>query len=86
MPYIKPNRREELSLDINTLAKEINFDVGELNYVVTQLCRKYLDRTPKKYTDYNSIVGVLECAKLEFYRRAAANYEDAKIKENGDVY
>ncbi len=29
---------------------------------------------------------VLETAKLEFYRRVAGPYEDAKISENGEVY
>lgn len=32
------------------------------------------------------IGGAIECAKLEFYRRVAAPYEDKKIAENGDVY
>ena len=32
------------------------------------------------------LIGVLECAKLELYRRVAAPYEDDKIDENGDVY
>ena len=32
------------------------------------------------------MVGVLECAKLELYRRMAAPYEDEKIEDNGDVY
>jgi len=31
-------------------------------------------------------VGVLECAKMELYRRVAAPYEDKKKEENGDVY
>jgi len=34
----------------------------------------------------NAIIGALECAKLELYRRVAAPYEDDKIAENGDVY
>ena len=34
----------------------------------------------------NAIIGALECAKLELYRRVAAPYEDDKIIENGDVY
>jgi len=33
-----------------------------------------------------TVTGVLECAKLELYRRIAAPYEDTKIEENGDVY
>lgn len=31
------------------------------------------------------MVGVLECAKLEAYRRIASPHEDKKIDENGDV-
>jgi hypothetical protein len=38
------------------------------------------------YAEINEVVGVLECCKLELYRRLAAPYEDTKIKENGDVY
>jgi hypothetical protein len=32
------------------------------------------------------LVGVLECAKQELYRRILIPYEDAKIELNGDVY
>lgn len=32
------------------------------------------------------MVGALECAKLELYRRIAIPYEEQKIQENGDVY
>ena len=39
-----------------------------------------------RYRDFNAAIGVLECAKLELYRRAAATYEDAKLAEHGDVY
>jgi hypothetical protein len=28
---------------------------------------------------------MLECCKLELYRKIAAPYEDIKIQENGDV-
>lgn len=33
-----------------------------------------------------SVLGAIECAKLEFYRRVAAPYETTKALENGDVY
>ncbi len=39
-----------------------------------------------RYSKINSLIGVLECAKLELYRRVAAPYENDKIDENGDVY
>lgn len=79
MPYIEGYRRE--ALDYLPQPQS----VGELNYVVTRLALQFLGDNPS-YADYNDVIGVLECAKLEFYRRAAAKYEDVKIQQNGDVY
>lgn len=58
---------------------------GELNYLVTLLCLKYLNERGEKYQTYNDILGALEGCKLEMYRRRIAPYEDKKIEENGDV-
>lgn len=61
--------------------------MGELNYVITDLLMKALeDGGGVSYTRINALVGVLECAKMELYRRVAAPYEDKKKEENGDVY
>jgi len=90
MPYIKQERRkilnEKSQLEIlgSTCQNE-----GELNFVLTMICKGYLNKFGMiKYTRLNSIIGVLECCKLEFYRRAVTPYEDLKIKEpgGGDVY
>ncbi len=59
---------------------------GELNYLITMLCKEYWDAHGPAYQTINDIVGALEGAKLEFYRRIAVPYEDTKIKQNGDVY
>jgi hypothetical protein len=60
---------------------------GELNYSITLLLLEYLEADGgPRYADYNEVIGVLECAKLELYRRMVAPYEDRKMKENGDVY
>lgn len=58
---------------------------GELNFLITSLCDRYL-KEELSYNKINEVVGVLECAKLELYRRIAAPYEDTKILEHGDVY
>lgn len=90
MPYIKGDRRavlHEKYLHHSTEdAKNNAYPVscGELNFVITKLCLQYM-MTPS-YSRLNEIIGVLECVKQEFYRRAAAPYEDKKIQENGDVY
>ena len=79
MPYILPSER--VSYDFTTPRS-----VGELNYGITLLCINYLEKNGKKYATINDIVGALEGAKMEFYRRIAAPYEDTKIMANGDVY
>ena len=66
-------------------------DAGELNYAITRTVDAYLARVAGeagrlRYAHLNEAVGVLECAKLELYRRIAAPYEDEKIAESGDVY
>jgi hypothetical protein len=82
MPYIKLNEREHL--DFYPTPKPTT--AGALNYVITQTCLRYFDQNGGRYQQINDIIGALECAKLEFYRRLAAPYEDIKIAENGDVY
>ena len=85
MPYIEKNKRKELNPSINNLSNKIS-TVGSLNYTITKLCLNFLKRSTINYTSLNEIPGVLECAKLEFYRRMICAYEDIKISENGDIY
>ncbi|MBT4120606.1 MAG: hypothetical protein HOA57_00755 [Candidatus Magasanikbacteria bacterium] len=86
MPYILQSDRERLDPKIKELAETINTDqrAGELNYTITKLLLAL--KGNGKYKDYNELMGALESAKLEFYRREIAPYEDTKIEENGDVY
>lgn len=81
MPYIIKGRRVVLDAEPRFFR-----NAGELNYVITQLCRLHLSHHGTKYDTINEVIGVLECAKQEFYRRLAAPYEDTKIQLNGDVY
>lgn len=59
---------------------------GELNYNITRLLKEYMDFHGLCYQTINDIVGALEGAKLEFYRRIAVPYETEKIEQNSDVY
>lgn len=77
MPYIRDEERAEAG-SLRT--------VGMLNYEITGLIVSYLRAHGQRYQTINDVVGVLECAKLELYRRVAAPYEDQKMTENGDVY
>ena len=87
MPYIKKQEREkweELILSILDSLEKVpdNKKEGELNYLISSILFKAY--TPS-YFNYNRVIGLLECVKQEFYRRQVAEYEDEKIKENGDI-
>lgn len=76
MPYIVQHERSEPGLQ----------NPGKLNFEITALISAYMREHGLRYQTINDIVGALEGAKLEFYRRIAAPYEDTKIAANGDVY
>lgn len=84
MPYIKPYDRA--LYDRRPISSITPETVGDLNYCITSICNNFLKAEGKSYATVNDIIGVLECAKMEFYRRVAAPYEDIKLTENGDVY
>lgn len=93
MPYIKQEDRERLASPV-----AIPQTPGELNYIISCLLVDYIeqkcnpDGKPEtiqlkpSYGLFNEILGALEAAKLEFYRRVVVPYEDEKIHDNGDVY
>jgi hypothetical protein len=81
MPYITADARARLE------AGGEPETTGELNYAITRLVDAYLVRKGNiRYANLNEVIGALECAKLELYRRVAAPYEDQKLAETGDVY
>ena len=81
MPYIPKSDRRRLWCDDADPA----CNVGELTFVLYKTCLEYLDMSGGRYCDYAECLAALEGAKLEFYRRHVAPYEDKKIAENGDV-
>ena len=83
MPYIRPEDRKKYNKVFEDLP--VPSKAGELNYLITTICSMY-SMYAIDYETINEIIGVLECLKLEFYRRLAAPYEDKKKDENGDVY
>lgn len=81
MPYIPQDRRKGLKPS----SKEYPQCGGDLNYQITCLLLDYLKFNGTAYKDYNLIMGAIEGAKLEFYRRHIVPYENQKIVDNGDV-
>ena len=90
MPYIKQEDRPSLDEAVEEVVAQINFEydnildkAGPLNYTITRIIAGLMEHV--SYKDVCVLTGVLENVKQELYRRAAADYEDLKIYENGDV-
>lgn len=86
MPYILKVQRRKATRENPT-------DVGQLNWGITKLVDDFLTMLRQESSDekvhyehMNNLIGAMECAKLEIYRRVIAPYEDTKIAANGDVY
>jgi hypothetical protein len=82
MPYIMKKAKERL---LDSGGYEEFDNIGEVNYTITTILHDYIEQKGMRYSTINDLIGVLECAKMELYRRIAVPYEDVKIKENGDV-
>jgi hypothetical protein len=81
MPYINPKTRSVFEPDVEPITE------GQLNYMIMRIIDRFMASHPKMtYAVINKVIGVLECAKLELYRRIAGPYEDKKKEENGDVF
>jgi len=93
MPYIPSQDRPAYDGLIDQLAEALAAQPadrrkGHANYVVTQLVRKAWGvhtASGESYSNYADVIGTLECAKLELYRRWVADYEDKAIQKNGDL-
>ena len=81
MPYVEKKQRSRINNGMSPPETP-----GELNYAISHICQTYMRKKQKRYSTFNDIVGALEAAKLEFYRRIVAPYEDKAIARNGDIY
>ena len=84
MPYIKEERRNVFDDFLEKLALQVCTE-GELNYCIYKLASLVIDRIGKSYSNLSMCSSAMEHAKLEWYRRKLAPYEDKKIEENGDI-
>lgn len=90
MPYIARERREVIDHYIEQTLVGVSAlgDIapGDLNYIFTKIAGEYLLAKGLNYQNINDAIGAFEGAKLEFYRRVAAPYENKKIASNGDAF
>lgn len=85
MPYVSQAARQYLDKKFPVGLGE-SMTAGELNYVINRLLIAYVRPSNERtYERINAAIGVLECTKMEFYRRIAVPYEQLKLQENGDL-
>lgn len=84
MPYITQERRAAFDAHLEALAAEVAGQ-GEMNYCIYKLATLVIDRIGESYDKLSMCSSAMEHAKLEWYRRRLAPYEDVKIKDNGDI-
>lgn len=90
MPYIGQDRRVLLGREgLCTSGKP-----GDLAYIIYREALTALGINPEtgyamngapRFEDYAKVVGAIECAKMELYRRLIAKSEDLAIERNGDL-
>jgi hypothetical protein len=88
MPYIKELDRVKFKPILEEFDKIILHSListGDMNYLITKMVHNFLDEKGVSYKNINEMIGVLECAKLELYRKIASPYEDEKEKTNGKI-
>ncbi len=91
MPYIDDRDKTVYDQGLNEITDafaRVGASDGDLNYVLTKVAMAWLlyHQPPYNYTLRGKVLLAFEAAKLEFYRRVMAPYEDRKREENGDVY
>ena len=87
MPYIQREERITLRPLLDEFQKHAgDMNAGQFNYLITRMICLIAAKQRLSYELINRLIGVLECVKLEFYRRGAAVYERTKRHDNGDVY
>lgn len=81
MPYIEAGR-----VDLSPMSQKDARTPGELNFQITMVLKRYVETNGLCYATIADVLSSCEGAKLEFYRRIAAPYEEDKMLANGDVY
>lgn len=88
MPYINQQIRHNLQdLTLREILHEPRAPLGEITYIIYALLVSKVTGTVYEadFATRASLLGAVEAAKLEFYRRHVAPYEDKKLGEHGDV-
>lgn len=85
MPYIKRDKRNNMTEHIDRLCQEI-CDKGDLNYAICEIVGRLILKAPKiSYTSMSETIDAVHDAECELRRRLLTPYEVQKMIDNGDV-
>ncbi len=84
MPYIKTERRSLFDSHLEACASQI-LNEGDFNYCIYKMASLLIERIGENYQNLSMCSSAMEHAKLEWYRKRVAPYEEEKIAENGDI-
>lgn len=82
MPYIERYKRHIMGKVVDLMADICVKADGDLNYILYKYCKYHI---PKSYNNIKNYCGELRQCATEIERRILAEYEDKKIRENGDL-
>ncbi len=85
MPYITQTDRAEFEHIEEMIQDFPPTCAGDIQYMIAILIREYMRNNDYRYQTMNDVMGALNGANLEFYRRYVGPYEDECIEKNGDV-
>jgi hypothetical protein len=88
MPYISESRRNRLDNKLGQLIYELDsalWHPGDVAYVIARIAAAWYAVNPR-YERIATIIGVLNTAGMEFYRRIGEPHEDIAMDKHGDVY
>lgn len=92
MPYVTEKWKYKYQQCLERLSYRLVEDTfggrennGVVVYVIYLLLKRIYGREASNFEVKSNALKVLESAKLEYFRRVMAPYEDKKIIENGDV-
>lgn len=89
MPYILNKHRCSFDDDIKSIANNVR-DIsnelrpGVINYIFSKMLKEIYGEC-ESYRFHNEVIGILESAKMEWYRRYTSKYEELCIDRNGDI-
>ena len=84
MPYILEERRKLFDESLKNCADKCE-SAGDLCYCFYKIICYFIKRNGLSFDNWTKCVSALESTKLEFYRAYMEDYEDKKIRDNGDI-